>query len=795
MKTILQTLFFFLLITQIGFAQWVPTTGPFQGRVTSLAVSGTNLFACSQTNYRSWVFLSTNNGTSWTAANTPFDGFSQMVEIGTNLFAGTSYGVFLSTNNGASWTPVNTGLTNTPVGCLAVSGLNLFAETEGGVFLTTNNGTSWTAVNNGLTRSVISLAVSGTNLFAGACSFSVFLSTDNGTSWTKVNAGMRSECVDVLAVIGTNLFASTSYPPGIYLSTDNGTSWAPANTPFSGFSQMVQSGENTFAATGGGVFLSTNNGASWTPVNKGLTNTRVISLAVSNTNLFAGTDGGVFLSTNKGTNWTRIGIEFPNANVTYLAISGTKLFATTLMDVGPGYSGGGFSMHYSTNNGEQWIPFVIEGAYHLQAVAISGTRLFAGTYNGVFLSTDNGTSWTASGLTDTSVYALAVSETNLFAGTGYGVFLSTDNGTSWTAVNTGLTDTAIGCLAASGTNLFAGTWSGVFLSTNSGTSWTAVNDGLTDTNITALAVSETNLFAGTWGGGVFLSTNNGTSWTLVNTGLTNTAVRCLAVSETNIFAGTYSGGVFLSTSNGTYWIDVNAGLTYPMVTAFAVLGTDVFAGTYGGGVWRRPLLEMVPVELTSFTASANGKEVTLSWSTATELNNQGFEVQRKFGSNNFVTVGSVKGHGTTTSPNQYTFVDKLIDAGKYIYRLKQIDFGEKYEYSQTVEINWSPFTTFRLEQNYPNPFNPTTTIGFGIPASPNPSEGGALVTLKVYDILGNEVQTLINKEMEAGYHSVEFDASMLPNGVSSIGGYASGVYFYQLRAETFIETMKMILLR
>ena len=210
-----------------------------------------------------------------------------------------------------------------------------------------------------------------------------------------------------------------------------------------------------------------------------------------------------------------------------------------------------------------------------------------------------------------------------------------------------------------------------------------------------------------------------------------------------------------------------------------VVGTNgIILKTTNGG-------NPVPVELNLFTATANGKEVTLSWSTATELNNQGFEVQRKFGSNDFLTVGSVKGHGTTTSPNNYTYVDKLTDAGKYFYRLKQIDFGGKYEYSQTVEVDWSPFTTYMLGQNFPNPFNPTTTIGFGIPASPNPSEGGALVTLKVYDILGNEVRTLINKEMEAGYHSINFEGSELP----------TGVYFYQLKAGSFIETKKMILVR
>ena len=140
-----------------------------------------------------------------------------------------------------------------------------------------------------------------------------------------------------------------------------------------------------------------------------------------------------------------------------------------------------------------------------------------------------------------NVRTLAVSGTNLFAGTSGGVFLSTNNGTSWTAASTGLTNIYVHALAVSGTNLFAGTDGGVFLSTNNGTSWTAASTGLTNTSIYALAVSGTNLFAGTYGGGVFLSTNNGTSWTA--TGLTYTYVFALAVSGTNLIAGT-DGGVW-----------------------------------------------------------------------------------------------------------------------------------------------------------------------------------------------------------------------------------------------------------
>jgi ligand-binding sensor domain-containing protein len=143
------------------------------------------------------------------------------------------------------------------------------------------------------------------------------------------------------------------------------------------------------------------------------------------------------------------------------------------------------------------------------------------------------------------VYAFAVSGTNLFAGTDEGgVFISTNNGTSWTAASTGLTNATVQCFAVSGTNIFAGTWDGVYLSTNSGTSWTAVNTGLTNTSVQALAVSGTNIFAGTYGRGVYLSTNNGTSWTEVNSGLMDSLVWSLAVSGTDLFAGTLGSGVW-----------------------------------------------------------------------------------------------------------------------------------------------------------------------------------------------------------------------------------------------------------
>ncbi|MBK6913405.1 MAG: T9SS type A sorting domain-containing protein [Ignavibacteriales bacterium] len=540
-----------------------------------------------------------------------------------------------------------------------------------------------------------------------------------------------------------------------------------------------------FAGTyGGGVFRSTNNGTSWTEVNSGLTDTEVYALAVSGTNLFAGTlFGGVFLSTNNGTSWNEVNNGLANTDVKAFAVSGTSLFA------GTNYRG----VFFSINNGTNWTA-VNSGLTDtdVYALAVSGTNLFAGTWGGgVFLSTNNGTSWTGAnnGLTNLKVNAFAVSGANLFAGTeGGGVFLSTNNGSNWTEVNNGLTNSLVLSLAVSSSNLFAGTGNGVFLSTNNGTNWTAINNGLSMyVSVYTLAVSGTNLFAGTGYHGVFLSTNNGTSWTAVNSGLTNLLVNALAVSPNgaggaNLFAGT-GGGVFLSTNNGTSWTEINNGLTNTYVLALSVSGANLFAGTYHGGVWKRPLDEMIPVELTSFTASVGENKVLLNWATATETNNQGFEIERKLFGSNYEKIGYITGFGTTTEPKSYSFTDQNVTSGKYSYRLKQIDFDGTFEYSNTIEVEISTPLEFSLEQNYPNPFNPTTTITFSIPEK-------SFVTLKVYDILGREIAVLVNEELETGNFEKTFEASTL----------SSGVYIYRITTmkdgkNLFNESKQMMLIK
>jgi len=400
------------------------------------------------------------------------------------------------------------------------------------------------------------------------------------------------------------------------------------------------------------------------------------------------------------------------------------------------------------NCSAQWVqtngPY---GDLTLHCLGVSGTNLFCGTTfeAGVFLSTNNGTNWTAvnNGLLNKDIYALTVSGTNIFAGTGDGVFLSIDNGDIWTSV--GLTIYRIYALTVSGTNLFAGTGSGVFLSTNNGTNWVAVNNGLTNPDVWVLTASGTNLFAGIYDGGVFLSTNNGNSWTAVNNGLTNPYVWTFTTSGTNLFAGT-SGGVFLTTNNGNIWTSV--GLANLVVNALTVSGTNLFAGTCYSGV---------------LLSTNNGN----SW-----LNiNQGF--------GNINTIYSL------IIANSYIF------AGTYGHSVWRRSLAEIIGISKISE---NVPSSYSLSQNYPNPFNPLTVIRYSIPSLSSPNiyggkrssfSGANPVTLKVYDILGKEIATLVNEKQSPGTYEVTFDGSQYP----------SGVYFYKLTSGNFMDTKKLLLIK
>ena len=182
---------------------------------------------------------------------------------------------------------------------------------------------------------------------------------------------------------------------------------------------------------------------------------------------------------------------------------------------------------------------------------------------------------------------------------------------------------------------------------------------------------------------------------------------------------------------------------------------------------------VVPVELISFNATIVEGKVRLDWYTATETNNSGFKIQRSTDGANYENIFFIGGNGTTTTRNVYSYLDESVSSGVYYYRLKQVDFDGSFEYLNVVAVDLGTPKEFVLEQNYPNPFNPKTVINYQVPV-----EG--LISIKVYDVLGNEIKTLVDEQKSPGIYSVELDASQL----------TSGIYFYKLTSDDFSSPEK-----
>ena len=231
---------------------------------------------------------------------------------------------------------------------------------------------------------------------------------------------------------------------------------------------------------------------------------------------------------------------------------------------------------------------------------------------------------------------------------------------------------------------------------------------------------------------------------------------------------------FVTTGSAT----TETGLNYPSTIFIDDANNNIWIpDTYSHRVLRYDVAPL-PVELTSFTAVVQDQQVTLNWRTATELNNQGFEVQRSSANSEFVTLGFVKGVGTTTNQQNYTFSDKSISTGNYAYRLKQIDFNGLFEYSNIIEVEVGSVDNYSLIQNYPNPFNPSTKIGYILQDRTN-------VKIVVMNSLGEEIAVLANEVQDQGLHELDFNAANL----------SSGIYFYSIQTTQYRETKKMILMK
>jgi len=187
----------------------------------------------------------------------------------------------------------------------------------------------------------------------------------------------------------------------------------------------------------------------------------------------------------------------------------------------------------------------------------------------------------------------------------------------------------------------------------------------------------------------------------------------------------------------------------------------------------------LPVELTLFISKFLNDKIQLNWETKTEVNNYGFDVERRINEGDWNSIGFVEGHGNSISPKRYSYSDKDLFAGgsKFQYRLKQVDNDGSFEYSDVVEVEVLP-NQYELSQNYPNPFNPSTTIRFSLLQV-------SQIKINIYNMIGEQVATIADGMYEAGYHKVTLNASNLP----------SGAYVYRIESSDFVKVKKMLLLK
>lgn len=261
---------------------------------------------------------------------------------------------------------------------------------------------------------------------------------------------------------------------------------------------------------------------------------------------------------------------------------------------------------------------------------------------------------------------------------------------------------------------------------------------------------------------------------LTITALGNHQVRVTVSGTTSKVAGE------LVDASGNVVAYINSTSTNPFTLTAPASGYYTINAGYKNPSLRwdsSPNVLILPVELISFDVVVIGNMVNLKWVTATETNNYGFDIEKSENKIDWERIGFVNGAGNSSSTKNYSFTEKNTKSGKYFYRLKQIDVDGTSEYSSVVEAQVSNPQLFSLSQNYPNPFNPSTIIKYQVSIS-------SKVALLVYDVNGNEVAKLVDELKEPGIYEVNFHAK----------GLTSGIYFYKLKTNSFVETKKMILL-
>ncbi len=501
-----------------------------------------------------------------------------------------------------------------------------------------------------------------------------------------------------------------------------------------------------------------------------------------------------------------------NPLLIFSAVNKNVCWGIESYDVGWGITNPKFVL--TTDGGNNWNVFStnipsgtgVEAIYarNAQTAWIAVYDPNTGSNSGIYKTTDSGTSWLRQGSAfiggghPAIVYFYNKSDTGICVGTPrnsrFEVYTTTDGGGNWVPVQTANMPTAdTGDLfptdhtGAGNIFLFPTYLRKTYRSTNRGVSWTKINYTAAPSGAgVAIQLKDSlNGLASTYFGDNFnrsaKTTDGGLSWTSFQSSpqqpsfyflsyVPGTSGKYVVTSHKNIgFPEVTAPGSAYTLNGGDNWYLIDTKPHGP--ASFSDDGSG-WSGGIGDTIYKISS-SVLPVELLSFNSIVTGNNIQLSWQTATEINNKGFEIYR-----NGKKISFIDGKGTTTEKQNYSFADKGLSAGIYNYRLNQIDFDGTQKIVGEKTVNLKLPEHFNLKQNFPNPFNPSTTIDFTIPQS-------SFINLKVYNVLGEEVATLVNETKASGNYEVNFNAANL----------SSGIYFYKLQAGSLTESKKMVLLK
>ncbi len=734
------------------------------------------------------LMRSTNNGLAWThiPLNTTANFYSvYLVDNVTGYIAGGGGALYRTTNSGTSWIQISNNLSVDFAQIIFLSSSTGFLLTGAGsqsIYRTTDGGENWVLVMNPLDQPA------NINCIYSDSDQKVFFGTSGGSAYSAVSPGWTptplGTLTGIIAISGNGQkMIAISNNESVYYSTDGGTSWLNSTgavlTGFSPSGGKFIKGENAVIfSVDGKIARSEDYGITWINVPNTSNGAALYSVAARNGNsaILFGAYGLQYNSDDAGLTWNKPDLAFTSELLsTSHTVDGNPVWA----------AGSGGILISSTNGGETWSNLNSGITETIKSIKfVSDLTGFMLAQNKIYKTSDGGSTWS---LNYTATTGISLNDIPAFdsdnlavAGSSKNIYRTTNGGVSWVNTTVGSDDNnAIFALPGTSIAFIGGKSGKIYKSTDKCSTW---NTG----SSAALTVSSIYFTSSSVGwavgnaGKIFKTTDGGGTWIQDFESLTTYNLRNIKFLGTDYGVITGNFGTVLKTTNsGTNW-NLASKLTDNHLNNATLLDNSTVVVFGSNGTILKSTNAPLPVELTSFTARVSGSTVTLNWETKTEIDNYGFEIERKTTTSAWQKIGFVEGHSTTNSPKYYNFTDSPSGKGKYQYRLKQIDNDGRYEYSAIVEVDLSGMLPKEIEiHNFPNPFNPETNINIRVPET---SE----TIIELHSITGEKLATFDAGKLEAGStYSLKLDGTGLP----------SGVYFIHVTAGKHRKSHKIMLMK